>query len=190
MKPAATFVFAHGAGAPSTSAWMVRHAEGLRARGLRVVTFDFPKTRSQMNVLEDAYRDVVVRALEEFPNEPLSIGGKSMGGRVASQMLARCKLSVRSVVFLGFPLHPPGEPKKRRDAHLAHVAQPKLFVSGTRDPFASPRELRALTKKLGAKLVLVDSGDHSLEVTRASGLDQREVDARIWDEVAAFVSQR
>ncbi len=186
----ATFILAHGAGAGSSSEWIVRYAEGLRARGVRVVTFDFPKTRSQMTVLEDAYARVVERTLARFPNEPLSIGGKSMGGRVGSQMLARYMFPVRSLVFYGFPLHPPGEPKKRRDAHLANVEQPMLFVSGTRDPFGSPRELRALAKKLGARLTLIESGDHSLAVTKSSGLDQREVDARIWDETAAFVCQR
>lgn len=186
----ATFIFAHGAGAGSESEWMIHHAEGLRARGIRIVTFDFPKTRSQMDVLENAYRDVVLRTLERFPNEPLSIGGKSMGGRVASQMIAKYNLRVRSVVFLGFPLHPPGESKKRRDAHLLNVKPPMLFISGTRDPFATPRELRALTKKLGAKLTLIDSGDHSLMVTKKSGVEQRDVDARIWDELAAFVAQR
>ncbi len=187
---AATFIFAHGAGAGAESEWMIHHAEGLRARDIRVVTFDFPRTRSQMNVLEDAYRDVVLRTLERFPNEPLSIGGKSMGGRVASQMIAKYNLRVRSLVFLGFPLHPPGEPKKRRDAHLPSVNQPMLFISGTRDPFASSRELRALTKKIGAKLTLIESGDHSLIVTKKSRIDQRDVDARTWNEIAAFVSQR
>lgn len=189
-RPVATFVLAHGAGAGSTSEWIVRYAEGLRARGVRVVTFDFPKTRSQMDVLEDAYRDVVERTLEEFPDEPLSIGGKSMGGRIASQMLAKYTFPVRSLVFLGFPLHPPSRPKKRRDTHLATMKQPMLFISGTRDPFASPRELRALATKRSARLALIESGDHSLVVTKASGLDQREVDARIWDEIAAFVGQR
>lgn len=186
----ATFILAHGAGAESNSEWIVRYKAGLEARGVRVVTFDFPKTRSQMDVLEDAYRAVVVKTLERFPRDPLSIGGKSMGGRVASQMIAKYTHRVARLVFYGFPLHPPGAPKKRRDAHLPSVTQPMLFVSGTRDPFASPRELRALVKKLGARLTLLETGDHSLQVTKASGLDQRDVDARIWDETAAFVSQR
>lgn len=186
----ATFILAHGAGAGSKGEWIVRYATGLRARGVRVVTFDFPRTRSQMNVLEDAYARVVEKTLARFPKEPLSIGGKSMGGRVASQMLVRYKFPVRSLVFYGFPLHPPKQPEKRRDGHLASLKPPMLFFAGTRDPFASPREIRTLAKKLGAKLSIVASGDHSLAVTKSSGLDQRDVDARIWDETAAFVGQR
>lgn len=178
----ATFVLAHGAGAGSKSEWIVRYAKALASRGVRTVTFEFPKTRSTMDPLEAVYLDVVEKTRARFPSEPLSIGGKSMGGRVASLIAAKYTLPVARLVFFGYPLHPPGKPEKRRDAHLPSVKQPMLFVCGTRDPFGSERELRALTKKLGAKLLVIEGGDHSLE----SRVDQSE---RIWDAAAEFVAQ-
>jgi predicted alpha/beta-hydrolase family hydrolase len=192
----ATFVLAHGAGAGQSSAWIVRYARALAKRGLRVITFDFPGSRKN-EPLENAYKRIVVDVRKRFPGEPLAIGGKSMGGRIASQLASKeaqgLAPSTRrddtcALVFFGYPLHPPGTPEKRRDAHLPSVRVPMLFISGTRDPFATPRELRALTKKLGASLSLVDGGDHSLHVPKASAVPQRDVDARVWDETAAFVS--
>jgi predicted alpha/beta-hydrolase family hydrolase len=182
----ATFVLAHGAGAGQASPWITRYARGLSRRGLRVVTFEFPRAR-QNEPLERAYLRVVAEVEARFPNQALSIGGKSMGGRIASRIASQHALDPHRLVFFGYPLHPPGKPESRRDVHLLSVAAPMLFVSGTRDPFATPRELRALTKELGASLLLVDSGDHSLVVTKASALSQRAVDARVWDETASFI---
>ena len=152
---------------------MVRYAKELAARGLRVVTFDFPGSR-QNAPLERAYLDVVTKVLARFPGEPLSMGGKSMGGRIASQIASRVP-GVRSLVFFGYPLHPPRQPEKRRDAHLPDVTVPMLFVSGKRDPFGSPAELRALTKRLHSRLELVD-GDHSPPCEPA-----------VWDAAASFI---
>ncbi len=184
-KPRATFVLAHGAGAGSKSDWIVRYAKALASRGVRVVTFDFPKTRSTMEPLEAAYLDVIEKTRARFPKEPLSIGGKSMGGRVASLIAAKYTLPIARLVFFGYPLHPPGKPEKRRDAHLPDVEQPMLFVCGTRDPFGSERELHALTKKLGAELLVIEGGDHSLIVPKRAP----DPDERIWDAAAAFVAQ-
>jgi predicted alpha/beta-hydrolase family hydrolase len=171
-----TFVLAHGAGAESDSEWIVSHAKALAKRGVRVVTFDFPRVRSTMVPLEDAYREIVGETHARFPKEPLSIGGKSMGGRVASLIASKYTLPIRSLVFFGYPLHPPKKPEKRRDAHLPDVKQPMLFLHGTRDPFGTPREMRALCKKLGARLVLFEGQGHEL-----GGAE---------DEAAAFILQR
>jgi predicted alpha/beta-hydrolase family hydrolase len=183
----ATFVLGHGAGAGQSSVWIVRYAKALAKRGLRVITFDFPASRKN-EPLEDAYRRIVRDVRKRFPREPLAIGGKSMGGRIASQVASKDDLAVCALVFFGYPLHPPGVPEKRRDAHLPAVRSPMLFISGTRDPFGTPRELRALTKKLHASLSLVESGDHSLHVMKSSSTPQRDVDTRVWDETAAFIS--
>jgi len=164
---------------------MNRYARGLSERGFRVVRFDFPGSRKN-EPLERAYLAVVTRVARQFPEAPLTIGGKSMGGRIASLIASKQSLPIRGLVFFGYPLHPPGKPEHRRDAHLPNVRVPMLFVSGTRDPFASPAELRALTKTFGAKLMLVEGGDHSLEVPRSAKVGQGDVDARIWDAVADF----
>jgi predicted alpha/beta-hydrolase family hydrolase len=194
----ATFILAHGAGAGPSSPWMKRYKRGLEARGMRVVTFEFPKTRSNMTKLEDAYRAVI----DETPGRPLVIGGKSMGGRVASLIAAKYTLPIRGLVFFGYPLHPPGKPEKRRDAHLPDVKHPMLFVSGARDPFGSDKEIRALAKKLGSEVLVVPGGNHSIEVpkrwavagsaaggTAQTPTTQGDVDARVWDAAAAFVRQ-
>ena len=183
------FVFGHGAGAPSSSPWMKRYARGLEKRGVGVVTFDFPRTRSTMAPLEDAFRAAIDRTRARFPDEPIAIGGKSMGGRVASLIAAKYTLPVARLVFFGYPLHPPGKPDKRRDEHLPRVKQPMLFVSGSRDPFGSAAEMRALAKKLRAKLLVVDGGNHSLELPKRWPETQGEVDARVWDAAAAFMLQ-
>ena len=172
----ATFILAHGAGAESNSDWIVSHAKVLATHGIRVVTFDFPRVRSVMTPLEDAYLAVIEKTRAKFPNEPLSIGGKSMGGRVASLVASKHALPIEKLVFFGYPLHPPNKPDKRRDAHLPDVKQPMLFLHGTRDPFGSPGEMRALCKKLGARLVLFERQGHDLEGAA--------------DEAAAFVLQR
>ncbi len=182
----ATFVLAHGAGAGQASAWIVRYARALSKRGLRIITFDFPGSRKN-EPLENAYRRIVVDVQKRFPRSPLAIGGKSMGGRIASQLASKEAPDLCALVFFGYPLHPPGTPEKRRDAHLPSVRVPMLFISGTRDPFATPSELYALTKKLGASLSLVDGGDHSLQVVKSSVIPQRDVDTRVWDETAAFI---
>ena len=172
----ATFILAHGAGAESKSDWIVSHAKALARHGIRVVTFDFPKVRSTMVPLEFMYLAIIDKTRERFPNEPLSIGGKSMGGRVASLVAAKNALPISKLVFFGYPLHPPKKPEKRRDSHLPDVKQPMLFLHGTRDPFGSPGEMRALCKKLGSKLVLFEGQGHDLEGAV--------------DEAAAFILQR
>jgi predicted alpha/beta-hydrolase family hydrolase len=145
---------------------MVRVAEGLAARGVHVVTFDFPYKASGRSVpdppvvLERAFADVWRDAGARFA------GGKSMGGRIASQAAAKHALAPlpTGLVYFGYPLHPPGKPAQRRDAHLSDIDAPMLFLHGTRDPFGSPDEMRDLVATLGprATLHLVDGGDHSL----------------------------
>ncbi len=196
---AAVLVLAHGAGAGQSHPWMLRYAAGLAARGIHVVTFDFPymaagkKLPDRKDVLEDCYRAVVgrVASMKRAGGKPLCVGGKSMGGRIASQVVAG-GLSVAGLLFFGYPLHPPGKPEQRRDAHLPSIRAPMLFVQGERDAFGTPPELRAVLAKLGkrARLFVVAAGDHSLSVPKRGGRLQAEVDAEVWDEAARFVRGR
>src|SRR5687767_2833880 len=123
--PFAALVLAHGAGAGQTHPFMVAMARGLAERGLSAATFDFPYMTARRSVpdkapvLEDAWREAVAAAREAFPGLPLFIGGKSMGGRIASHVAAQGGAgALAGVLFLGYPLHPPGAPDRRRDAHL------------------------------------------------------------------------
>ena len=146
------FVFAHGAGAGRDHPWMRRVADGLTRRGVTVVTFNFPYIEARRSapdrgpVLEEAFQ----RAWREAAGAhgPMFAGGKSMGGRIASQAAARDLFDppAAGLVFFGYPLHPPGKPDQRRDRHLPAIRVPMLFLHGTRDPFGSPDEMRALTR--------------------------------------------
>lgn len=189
-------ILAHGAGAGSSHPWMVRYAEGLVARGLHVVTFDFPYAAAGKKVpdptpkLEAAYRAVVAeaRAARELAECKVFLGGKSMGGRMASQIVAKGEVC-DGLVFFGYPLHPPAKPAQRRDAHLPKITAPMLFVQGERDAFGTKDEMAPLVASLGkrATLLVVPWGDHSLAVPKKSGKTQDEVDASVLDAVAAWV---
>ena len=201
----ATLVLAHGAGAPRTHPFMVAAATALAARGLAVVTFNFPymdqgrKVPDRAPVLERAWTDVIgyVAAQRALPR-PLVIGGKSMGGRMASHVVAgerygALALPPAGVVFLGYPLHPPGKPEQRRDAHLATLGCPALFVQGTRDAFGTPEELAPVLASMGpdhATLHVVEHGDHSFSVPRASGRRRQDVLDEVWDTVSGWIAKR
>jgi len=191
-----TIVLGHGAGADQMSAFMRMAAEGLAARGLDAVTFNFlykeqgrsmpdPKAR-----LESCYRAVIDTALKnkKLKDNKLVIGGKSMGGRIASQVAAAEGDRVAGLVFLGYPLHPPGRPDKLRDQHLQEIQAPMLFVQGSRDAFGTADEIRATVKKhrLPATLYMIEGGDHSFKVSKSTGVPQQEVYETVMDEVAAW----
>lgn len=172
-----TLVLAHGAGAGEQHPWMVRVGKGLAARGVHVVTFNFPYMDAGKNVpdrpdvLEKAYEDAWTK-LTAGRSGPLLAGGKSMGGRIASQVAARKGFAPEpgGLVFFGYPLHPPGKPQQRRDRHLPDITQPMLFFHGARDPFGSPDEMTELTGRLtGATLHVVEGGDHSLGTRKKAG---------------------
>jgi uncharacterized protein len=168
----AALVLAHGAGAGQMSPFMVRAAQALAARRLTTATFDFPyitakrKVPDRAPVLEAAWREAIEAARSSFEPLPLVIGGKSMGGRIASHVAAQGDIgAIAGVVFLGYPLHPPGKPEQRRDAHLPSIKEPMLFVQGTRDAFGTAEEIAALLPALQrATLHEIRGGDHSFKV--------------------------
>ena len=188
--PKAALVLAHGAGAGQTSPFMVRFARGMALRGINAATFDFPYTAAgrkvpdRAPVLEQAWREAVEAARAEFAGLPLVIGGKSMGGRMASHVAAQGCEGLDGLVFLGYPLHPPGQPGKRRDAHLPAIKERMLFVQGSRDAFGTSAEIAALLPSLQrAELHEVPGGDHSFNVSGRKG-DTLE---SIMDVVAAWI---
>ena len=138
-------------------------------------------------VLEQHWRETIETARGMFPGLPLFIGGKSMGGRIASQVAAGHDCGpIAGLIFLGYPLHPPGKPQQRRDAHLPSIVEPMLFVQGSRDTFGTAAEIRELLPALqAATLHEVIDGDHSLKVparaNAGAGLD------RVLDVTAAWM---
>jgi predicted alpha/beta-hydrolase family hydrolase len=169
-----TVVLAHGAGAGQDHPWMQRVVRAFRASGHRVVTFNFPykdagrSAPDRPAVLEARFAEVWQDAMAGA-ERPFVAAGKSMGGRIASQVAARNGFDPLpdALVFFGYPLHPPAKPAQRRDAHLPAITVPMLFLHGTRDSFGSVDEMRALTGGLPrATLHIVDGGDHSLVATK------------------------
>ena len=200
-RAAAGLVLAPGAGGGQSSSFMVRAARALAARGVTVATFDFPYMAEGRSVpdkgpvLEAAWRAAVddARARPEFARLPLFLGGKSMGGRIASQVAAAGVEGIAGLVYFGYPLYPPGRPLQRRDAHLPSIRVPMLFIQGTRDQFGTAAEIRELLPRLNAatELFEVADGDHSFK-TRVK-VTGRTPDAALDDvfaEAAAFMTRR
>ncbi|MEO8256873.1 MAG: alpha/beta family hydrolase [Acidobacteriota bacterium] len=186
----AALILGHGAGSGQQSAWMVDIAQALSALGLDVITFNFLYTEQRRKLpdrkplLESCYRAVIdaVREQSATARRCLVIGGKSMGGRIATQVAAADPaLPVHGLVLLGYPLHPPGRPAERRDAHLPAVGRPMLFVQGSRDAFGTPIELAPVLDALTppATLHVVEGGDHSFKVSARGGARQ----AAVFDDI-------
>jgi predicted alpha/beta-hydrolase family hydrolase len=177
-------VFAHGAGAGQQHPFMTAMSSLLAARGIDVVTFDFDYMRERRKVpdkapvLEACFGRVIdwATAQPEFSGHRLFIGGKSMGGRMATHLAAAGFVarggagpSLAGVMALGYPLHPPGKPLQLRTAHLPAIRTPLLIVQGSRDTFGTPDELRPVIESMAAPVTLhvVAGGDHSFAVSRS-----------------------
>ena len=193
-----TVVLGHGAGANQTSGFMRLFAKGLAARGLDVMTFNFvymEQGRSvpdQKQKLEACVSAVIETALKQrsLKNNQLIVGGKSMGGRIASQVMAGEEKEsfadrVAGLVFLGYPLHPPGQPTKLRVEHLEHIHKPMLFVQGTRDALGSPDEIKPYIKNLrpAAKIFAIEGGDQSFKAPKKFGLSPDQIFECAMDEI-------
>ena len=194
-----TMVMGHGAGADQLSSFMVLFANGLAARGLDTVTFNFlykelgrgaPDHKTK---LEACYNAVIeaVRGEKRLKGNRLVIGGKSMGGRIASQVAAAGTFDLAGLVFLGYPLHPPGNPEKLRKDHLKDIRAPMLFMQGSRDAFGSPDELREVITEfsLSATLYEIAGGDHSFKVPKSSSVPQSQVYEAAMDEIAKWLDE-
>jgi predicted alpha/beta-hydrolase family hydrolase len=197
-----TLILGHGAGAGQSHPFMRLFAAGMSERGFDAITFNFIYMEQRRGApdpkakLEACYRAVIEAATnsKKLKGNRLAIGGKSMGGRIASQVAAEAAGApeIAALVFLGYPLHPPGRPDKLRDAHLPQIKAPMLFIQGSRDGFGSPEELRATIKKhhLNATLHVIEGGDHSLKVPKSLGIPQEQIYEMTMDEIAGWLMAR
>ena len=190
---------AHGAGAAMDSEWMNRMSGLLAVRGIRVARFEFAYMASRRSgarkpppraeTVMDEYRDVVARLVDEVGG-PVTIGGKSMGGRVASMVADELHSAgaVSGLVCLGYPFHPPGKPENLRTAHLEHLECPALICQGTRDPFGTREEVAGYVLSPAIELCWLEDGEHELKPrTKISGHTHAEHLASAADAVAAFL---
>ncbi|MGH9872551.1 MAG: alpha/beta hydrolase family protein [Pyrinomonadaceae bacterium] len=196
-----TLILGHGAGAGQLHPFMRLFASGLAERGIDALTFNFVYMEQRRGApdpkakLEACYQAVIGAASQhkKLKGNRLAIGGKSMGGRIASQVAAtpESAAEIAALVFLGYPLHPPGRPDKLRDAHLPDIKAPMLFIQGERDTFGTPDELRAVFKKhhLNPTLHIIEGGDHSLKVPKSQGPQDR-VYASVMDTIAGWLQTK
>jgi len=172
------YVLAHGAGAGMRHKFLESTAVALAGRGVATLRYQFSymeagqKRPDSPQVAEPTVAAAVRRAADLVPGVPIIAGGKSFGGRMTSGAAARGLLAgVKGLAFLGFPLHPPGQPGTQRADHLDQVKVPMLFLQGTRDPFARLDLLTPLCRRLEPRstLHLIEGGDHSFNVPKSSG---------------------
>lgn len=189
----ACYVLAHGAGAGMNHPFMAAAAEGLAARGVATLRYQFPymergSKRPDGPTLAHAAVRAAVAAAAGL-KLPLIAGGKSFGGRMTSQTQAETPLPCAGLAFLGFPLHAAGRPSRERAAHLFEIKIPMLFLQGTRDTLADLDELRPVCKKLGrrATLKLIEDADHSFHVPARSGRRDAEALDEVLDTLAAWI---
>ncbi|HKQ26191.1 MAG TPA: alpha/beta family hydrolase [Burkholderiales bacterium] len=194
----ACLLLAHGAGAGMTHPFMALVADGLAERSIATLRYQFPymergsKRPDTPKVAHATVRAAIAETSRLVRGLDLFAGGKSFGGRMTSQAQAASPLSgVRGLVFLGFPLHPPGQPSDERGKHLFEVQVPMLFIQGTHDEFANLQLLQPLTERLGARatLKLIQDADHSFHVPARTGRKDPEVRAEMMDALAAWIEQ-
>lgn len=197
LKPArlsALYVLAHGAGAGMRYPFMESIAQHLAAQGIGTLRYQFPYTEKGGRrpdpepVLLATVRAAILAGGEAADGAPLLAGGKSMGGRMTSRAAAaEPLLGVSGIVFLGFPLHPAGQPGVSRAEHLARVDLPMLFLQGTRDTLADLTLLRPIVEQLGARATLrvIEDADHSFHVLKRSG----RTDEQVLDELARAIAE-
>jgi predicted alpha/beta-hydrolase family hydrolase len=189
----AVLVLAHGAGSGMRAPFMTGFAEAIGRLGVATLRFEFPymqagrRAPDRPQVLLDSWRETFAEGVERACGRPVFAGGKSMGGRIAS-MAAAEGMPAAGLVFLGYPLHPPGRPEKIRDAHLDAVPAPMLFLQGSRDTFARPDLLAAVIARLGprAHYVEVTGGDHSFRVP-GGPREGAAIGASLAEPAAAFI---
>ncbi|WP_226668918.1 alpha/beta family hydrolase [Microbulbifer aggregans] len=197
------FLFAHGAGAPMDSDFMQAFSSMLAAQGVGVVRFEFPymaerrrtggrRPPNKMDVLLASFQEQIDRAVSELKPRALFIGGKSLGGRVAS-MLAEENFvggKVTGAVCLGYPFHPQGKPEKLRTEHLADLTCPTLVVQGTRDALGNREEVEGFPLSAAIQCHWLEDGDHDFKPRRASGFTQLQHWQSAVEQAVAFMSAR
>lgn len=197
-ETAPVLVLAHGAGAPMDSAWMNGMAALLADRDIRVVRFEFPYMAARREGrrppapraenVAGVYREVVAQVVAEAPG-PVVIGGKSMGGRVASMVVDELD-DATGLVCLGYPFHPAGDPTKLRTAHLEHLRTSTLICQGTRDPFGTLDEVLTYPLPASIRLLWLEDGEHGfVPRTKLTGLTAAQHLATVADTVSSFVRQ-
>lgn len=189
-----TFIFAHGAGAGMEHEFMQSVAKGLAFKGIRVIRFNFPymikraedgkrRPPDRAPKLLEAYQDII----KQCDADKLVIGGKSMGGRMASHLSEVDK--VAAMACLGFPFHPPGKPEKYKGEHLAELQKPCLILQGERDTFGKREEFADFDLSDSIRVEFIPDGDHSFKPRKSSGYTEQQNIALTVEKLSAFIKE-
>ncbi|MFA0482982.1 alpha/beta fold hydrolase [Vibrio sp. 10N.222.55.B11] len=189
-----TFIFAHGAGAGMEHEFMQSVAKGLAFKGIRVIRFNFPymikraedgkrRPPDRAPKLLEAYQEII----EQVDADKLVIGGKSMGGRMASHLSELDK--VAAMACLGFPFHPPGKPENYKGEHLASLQKPCLILQGERDTFGKREEFVDFDLSDSIQVEFIPDGDHSLKPRKSSGYTEQQNIALTVEKLSAFIKE-
>lgn len=192
-------IIAHGAGKDMTHQLLVSFSEGLVLAGYITMRFNFPykekgkKAPDPPKKLEHTWLSAFdyFRKESGFSPDRIFAAGKSMGGRIASQLIAGGKLPAGRLILLGYPLHPPGRKEKLRDAHLYDIKVPMLYFAGTRDSLCDLGLLKDVLKRLKAPwdLAIIDGGDHSFKRSKSYGPSEQEVYGLILDKTISWLKK-
>jgi predicted alpha/beta-hydrolase family hydrolase len=194
----ACYVLAHGAGAGMAHPFMAEMANGLVGRRIATLRYQFPymeqgaKRPDGAKLAQATVRAAVIEASRLLPGLPMVAGGKSFGGRMTSQAQAEIPLpGVRGLVFLGFPLHPPGRPSDERAEHLFEVEIPMLFLQGNRDALADTHLMQQLVERLGppATLKLFEDADHSFHAPARTGRKDADIKSEMLDAFSGWLEK-
>lgn len=199
------FLLAHGAGAPMDSAFMTAIADGLAVKGIGCDRFEFPymaarrvdgkkRPPNKADILMATFDAAIAGSHTRYPDARLAIGGKSMGGRMATLLAAQMDAGTATtnrnfsaIVTLGYPFHPPGKPDRLRTEHFPEIAVPVLMVQGTRDPFGNKTEVPAYTLPPRATLFWSEDGDHDLKPRKSSGRTHEQSLSEAVETIAGFL---
>lgn len=192
---ATVFICAHGAGGNMSDKGMLTTTRALAARGIDIVRFNFlykerkSNRPDQMPVLKETTKAVVARVREELEPKKLIIGGRSMGGRAASMLVAD-GFDANGLLLLAYPLHPAGRPDQLRDAHLPSIRTPVLCINGTRDALCTPALMNKALEKVTApwQMLWIEGADHSFHVLKSIGKTDAQVMNEIADAAQAWIS--
>ncbi|MFB9143836.1 alpha/beta family hydrolase [Vibrio artabrorum] len=190
-----TFIFAHGAGAGMDHEFMRLVAKGLALKGIRVIRFNFPymikraeegkrRPPDRAPKLLEAYQGIIEQYCDA---DKLVIGGKSMGGRMASHLSEVNK--VAGIACLGFPFHPPGKPEKYKGEHLAELKKPCLILQGERDTFGKREEFADFDLSDSVRVEFIPDGDHSFKPRKSSGYTEQQNIALTVEKLSAFIKE-
>ncbi|MCF7504438.1 alpha/beta fold hydrolase [Vibrio sp. L3-7] len=189
-----TFIFAHGAGAGMDHEFMQSVAKGLALKEIRVIRFNFPymikraedgkrRPPDRAPKLLEAYQEII----EQVDADKLVIGGKSMGGRMASHLSELDK--VAAMACLGFPFHPPGKPEKYKGEHLAELEKPCFILQGERDTFGKREEFEGFDLSDSIRVEFIPDGDHSFKPRKSSGYTEQQNIALTVEKLSAFIKE-